>query len=252
MNTQLSKILLQLNLNTKQAAVYETILLDKRITVSDICRKLGTNRIFVYRTIEELVKLGLLETAERDIQGFKITNPNVVLSLLQQKQYQSNKAVSDFQEYLPEILTNWYGYNEPVFKTYSGKDKFLLLFNNLLEVAPENCTIYMFSEGNDFIELIDINYWANIWLPKRIKKNISALILPTHNNSYFNSTNIKEEYLRNWKFLPPEFNKMGSLWVVNDIIILWDTVNAKAFEIRNKTMAEFLKGVFTMTWNSLK
>ncbi len=250
MNTQFSKILLELNLNQKQAQVYETILLDKRITISEICRKLGTNRIFVYRTLDQLAKLGLLESVERNKEGFLITNPNIVLSLLQQKQYQSNKAVSDFQEFLPEILTNWYGYNEPVFKTYTGKDKFLLLFNSILETTTPNSTIHSFGEGNDFIEIIDINYWSNIWLPKRIKKNISSLILATHNNSYFNINNIKEEYLRDWRFLPVEFNKMGSFWIINDVIILWDTVNTRAFEIRNKTMAEFLKGVFIMVWNS--
>lgn len=249
MNTQLSKILSQINLDEKQAAVYEIILLDKAITIAEICRKLGTNRIFVYRTIEELVKIGLLESVERNKEGFQITNPNIVLSLLQQKQFESNKAVSDFQEYLPEILTNWYGYNQPVFKTFTGKDKFLLLFNNLLEVIPKNSTIYMFGEGSDFHSVVDLNYWENVWLPKRVHKKILALVLSSSTNTHFINSNIKEEYLRDWKFLPPDFNKMGAFWVVNDVIILWDTFNARAFEIRNHTMAEFLKSIFMLVWD---
>lgn len=251
MDTRLSDILHKLDLTPDQIAVYELILKDRQISISEICRRLPTNRIFVYRTVEILAKEGLLESKDRDGEGFRVANPGIVLSLLQKKQLEASKAVSDYQEYLPEILTNWYGYRDPIFKTYDGKDKFWYLFNNILEAEPDNSTFYVIGSGKDFHNIINVDYFNNIWTPKRVAKNINSLLLIHPNNPLFTKLSLKSELKRDWKVLPDEFDNFGSIWLINDKIILWDTFNAKAFEIRNHTLSQFLKGVFRQIWNKL-
>ncbi|MEI6729175.1 MAG: hypothetical protein WCK98_06050 [bacterium] len=250
MNTRLSQILTILDIPAKSGEVYELILKNSTITVAEICRLLGTNRIFVYRTLDLLVEKGLLESRDRAGGDFKLVNPNVVLTLLKQKQMESSKAVSEFEEYLPEILTNWHFYKEPVFKAYDGKDRFWMLFSNLIDKTPSGESLYMVGLGQDLYNIIDLPSFDNIWRPKRLAKNIKDKILARTDNPYFAVSAERDNLLRDWRVLPASFDKIGSIWIAADTIILWDTFNVKAFEIVNHTMAEYLKGLFEVIWLS--
>lgn len=246
--TNLSEVLAGLDLTTSQIQIYEALLKNRSLSITELARALGTHRMAIYRDLEVLETKGLLENKERDKNSFLVTNPNKILTLLRQNQVKANKAVSDFQAYLPEILTNWYAYSEPVFRTYDGKDKFWLLFNNLLENAPANSTIYEIGMGQDFYNLLDLDYFDNVWRPKRIQKNVFSKILARTDDPHFSTSSTRTQYLRDWRFLPAKFEKLGSIWISGDTIILWDTFNARAFEIRNHTMSQFLIGIFEVLW----
>jgi sugar-specific transcriptional regulator TrmB len=238
-------------LTAEQGLLYELILQDRNLSISQLAQKLTTNRMFIYRNLEVLENKGLLEKRNAWEKGFKPTNPSIVASLLKQKQLELNKAITNFDQYLPEILTNWYSFLEPTFKTYDSKDKFWLLFNTLIDKAPENSIIYEIGSGQDFYNIVDLDYWDNVWRPKRLKKNISGRILARNDDPHFTKSQIKTEFKRDWKFLPPSFKSIGSIWVVSNTIILWDTFNGKAFEIQNTTLANLLVATFEALWESV-
>jgi len=72
--------------------------------------------------------------------------------------------------------------------------------------------------------------------------------LVRRDDPHFSVSKDRKNYLRDWRFLLQSFDKIGSIWIAADTIIMWDTFNVKAFEIVNHTMAEYLKGLFEVIW----
>lgn len=251
MDVDLKNILKNLDLTDQQVAIYSLILSNKRIKISEIAVKLATNRVSIYRTLQVLQEKGLLDSEVKKDGHFTVKNPTVIASILKKKQLQINQAVNSFDTYLPDILTNFNFYDQPSLIVYEGKDKFWMLFNSILDRIDDNSIIRRCGSGQDFYNIIDLKYWSEFWMPKRIKKNVHFKILAKYDDPYFGKSIANKNDKREWKFLPPKLNNLGSFWVVADIVIFWDTVNDKAFEIKNSTIANLLSNIFEYLWETV-
>lgn len=243
----------QIGLDQREINTYLIINQNPIITVSDLSRETGLGRNKVYEILKKLSDLGLLEYPKDYGRKIILKSPNVIGTLLKSKKYDINSTIQNFEENLPSLITNFYDYKkEPEVRLYEGSNKFVLLMNQVLQEAENGIEMVSFNEGDDFYEIVDINYFLGIWIEERAKKNIFNKILVTHNNSLFQKHSPQNEIkLREMKTLPNQNNK-GCYWVIGNKVIHWDTINAKAILISNQSIADSMKLQFQIVWDLTK
>ena len=249
----LQQPLTQIGLDQSEIQIYLLINAFPNINVSDISRETGLGRNKVYDVLKNLAEIGLLEH-ERDYgRRIILKSPSVIGTLLKSKKYEINSTINNFEETLPSLITSFYdAKREPEMKLFEGTNKFVYLMNQVIQEAENGSEMFSFNEGDDFYEIVDINYFLGIWIEERVKKNIFNKILVTNDNSLFQKHRGQNEVkLREMKLLPKHNHNTGCYWVIGSKIIHWDTINAKAILIINPVMAQNLRMSFELLWDRI-
>jgi sugar-specific transcriptional regulator TrmB len=244
----------QIGLDQKEINTYLLISQNPNISVSDLSRETGLGRNKIYEILKHLSELGLLEHPKDYGRKIMLKSPSVIGTLLKSKKYDINSTIQNFEETLPSLITNFYDYKkEPEIKLYEGSNKFVLLMNQVLQEAENGTEMFSFNEGDDFYDIVDINYFLGIWIEERVKKDIFNKILVAHDNSLFvKHSPLNDVKLRQMKTLPIQKENKGCYWVIGNKVIHWDTANAKAVLILNQSIADSMKLHFEIAWNSIR
>lgn len=250
LQTKIIQAAVGLGLIEFEAKIYSLLIDLKNPTITQLCTQTGSYRRKVYEALERLTKVGLVEFASDYSRNIKVKSPIVLDTLLKSKQYELNKVSLNYQDLLPQLLTNFYTEGkEPQIQVFDGLNKFKYLFNTLLDRIPENIEMLSYNEGNDLYDILDLNYFLNIWVEKRIAKKVFAKVLANGDNidAKKEQTRDKQKY-REIRILPNKASNKGCFWVIGNKIILWDTFTIKALVIENKLIASMLKDLFESVW----
>lgn len=246
----LQKALFQLGFDDLETEVYEFLLQEKKLNIKHLATKFATNRVRIYRILDKLQSVGLLTYTKGVSREFNLESPTKIQGLLKFKEVEASRINQDFSSYLPDLLTNFFSYNQkPTFKIYEGKAQFMGIFNQLLEELNPNDCIMALGEGEDFNEIVYVDYFKQ-WMKQRIAKKLRVKILGRSGNNFLkeiNSNNDKE--FRVLKFLPQQFKlSEGNMFILPHKIIIWNTVQVQAVVIENKAIAQFFVGIFNGIW----
>ena len=247
---QLAKTLSALELSKIAIQIYTALLNDSGLSISDMCTQTGVYRRKIYEAIEELKEIGLIERENDYTRNLVIKSPSVVHILLKNKQYEINKSIQNYEEILPGLLTGFYEQgNNPTIRVFDNTNKFIFLFVTILDEIESGSDMISYNESDDLYELLDHNYFFNIWVSKRIKKQIRNRILTNKRNSKVPLEHpVDENQLREFKILPSSVKEGGCYWVFNTKVILWDTTSPKAVYIENKVFADLMRNQFELIW----
>ena len=253
-NNILQQSLVSIGLDDTTIKVYIALLNSPDLNVTDISRELGFGRNKIYETIDILSSFGLIEHSKDYSRKINLRSPSIIATLLKNKKYQVNHTLTNFEEVLPSLVTNYFeAKKEPEIKFYEGINKFVYLMNQVLSESELGSELLSFNEGQNLWKIVDQEYFVTVWIEKRVAKNIFAKIVLQYNPTQLLKMEIKkdDEKLRQMKMLNKSTDSHGCYWIIGTKVIHWDTQKANAVMIDNFTIAENMKANFNMIWESL-
>ena len=252
-NQKLNKALQKLGFSPLSIKVYEILLDNPELSITEICSNTGQYRAKIYESLEELKSFGLIERENNYKRQIQVSSPSTVFNLLKQKQYEINRSVVDLEQELPYILANYFDQKDNLdIKVFDGQNKFVYLLTSILDECVDGAEMVSFNENNDIYDIIDSRYFFDVWVEKRLEKSIFNRIL-SHPENTFVRTQMKfdSQKMRQCKILPNSQSNQGCYWIIGSKIIFWDTVTPKAIQIESKVLSEVLKTNFYQVWERL-
>ena len=249
----LSNTLQKLGLSPLAIQVYETLVKLPDANIKQIADKIGVYRLKIYQALDELVEIGLIVRGEDYSRIIELSPPSKLMTIVRMRETEMNRTAEDLSKILPDLQSQYYSKGrEPITKIYQGKKEFTQIFHQILEETKSGDEMLIFSEGQDFYDIIDIEYFKENWLKPRVKKNVFVKILLRSDNPeiHYMVTNDKAD-LRQTKILPDSFKSLGAVWVCGNKILNWNTAMARVIVITDSTMAKFYKDLFEIVWNRI-
>jgi predicted transcriptional regulator len=247
----LKKSLLQIGVSSLGADLYLLLLFSKTKSVSDIAKKLNTNRVRIYKEIDQLMVLGLIIDKDK----LTLESPTKILSELRFKKVELERLDETLTEVLPEILSQYHLLdNKPKIQIFEGKPDFIKLINQCIEELEIGGELLWIAEGEEMYEIMNDHYFNVEMATRRAKKQVIAKILAGSKNKTLQSPeNLKKEIElnRQVKYLPEKINTLGTVAIAGSKIINWNTVYPRATVIDDIVMARVYTDLFNFMWDSL-
>ena len=249
-DTTLQKVFQSIGIDWLEGEIYMDMIKDRNIPVTTLAKKYSTNRVKIYKALENLEKHGLIERENDFSKITEVESPSRVTALLQDKENELKRQIHYFESLSPELM---YSYEKsekiPRVQIYEGLSQMgKLLLQHLEEVQGE--TLWL-NEGEDINALFGIEYWFTEYSQKRAKKGIKARILANTNNITLKRYQDKEEAeLREVRWLPSQYQSPGTFTIFNDKIIMWNTFIPRAVVIYDGQLAQAQRDIFEMLWEN--
>ncbi len=246
----LTTALTKIGLSQLAIQVYEILVQYPQLNVSQISDKLGIYRLKVYQALDELVQMELVVRSPDYSRRIELSPPSKLMTIIRLKEVEFSRIGDDFGKILPDLQSQYYSKGrEPITKIYQGKKEFIQIFHQILEEMNFGDEVLMISEGQDFYDIIDLDYYFENWGKPRIKKNIFVRILVRDDNLEFRKMQKQDkEHLRQMKILPSSFQSLGAIWICGNKVLNWNTVMARVIVITDSTMAKFYTNLFEVLW----
>lgn len=174
------KVLLQADLTPSQAEILEYLYQNKEAKASEISKKIKRSRAIVYKEVEEMAKLGIVEKKERpnQIAVFMAGHPSLLKKLLDNRETQLKKDRELLNNYLPDMVSSYNLINNrPGIKIYEGVDGLKKIYEEILNEGKDFYLIRSAYEPTYKEKILPI---VEDFIKKRVKKNIAVTaITPT-------------------------------------------------------------------------
>jgi len=174
------KVLLQTDLTPSQAEILEYLYQNKEAKASEIAKEIKRSRAIVYKEIEEMAKIGIIEKKERpnQITVFMAGHPSLLKKLLDNREAQLKKDREMLNNYLPDIVSSYNLINNrPGIKMFEGVEGLEKIYE---EILNEGKSFFMIRSAYEPVYKEKILPIVDEFIKKRIKKNIAVTaITPT-------------------------------------------------------------------------
>ncbi len=244
----LKKALLQLNLTEKEIVSYLTLLEQGALSIQDISKNTGINRVTTYSAIEELKQKGLVSESRRGKRKlFVAENPESLENILQEKKHQLKQEENILQNIiLPSLKAiNINQENKPQIKFFEGADEINKIFDNILKSSEViDCGSYD-TAIKATTQAFEKEYFAEI---KRKKIFFRMILEDTSLNRKFAEMGKGAIHV---KFLPPETKSSADIIVFGENVALMSYDRQTATLIGNKSIADSIKMYLDFMWDRL-
>ena len=234
--------LLELGLDIFEAQIYNNILKNPKISVSQLAQENNCSRTKIYSSLEILKNYELVEFSRDYQKSIQLESPTKILTLLRHKQNETSRKIDELNIFLPELISKP---SVNSFQNYSGIYEFTDLINKVLDEAKDEILFWGNMDG--FYELLGWDYLDQFGYFRR-QKNIQLrmLVFKTYGTTKFQLKDADQ--MRQTKFLDSEFHTDGVIWIYNNKIIQWNLVQLQAIEIQDIVMSNFMRQMFEMNW----
>lgn len=193
------KTLEEIGLSPNQAAIYEILIKNGQLTAGKIAQKSPLKRGLVYKILEELVALNIIEKAEepRRVAVFKPNHPLKLKDLAESREQKARDSIKILESLLPSLTSDFsLSAGRPGIKFYEGVEGFKKISADSLTAKTE---IYSYTD-NEAIEKY-ISRENKEYAQKRYRLKIVKRML-----------SVDSEFIRNRaKSFNPEFSKVRVL-----------------------------------------
>lgn len=240
-------------LTPTQAAIMEYLFNNKEEKASEISRAIKKSRAIVYKDLEEMLGLGLVERIDKPnaISYFRAGHPGAMEKHFDEREEKIKKDRQLFMNYLPDMVSSYNLLsNKPGVRYYEGMDGVEKILSDSLS-AHEAIRTYIDIEA--IVKYInDIN---KEYVKKREKLGIKkrGLVLDSE---------YAREYLKNYhseitdtKFLDKNSVKFETIMQIYDNKISYLTLSEKSrigVIIEDPSIAQMHKTLFDLNWNNAK
>ena len=250
----LQLVLEQLDLGDLEIQIYQLLLINPDLNVTEIANKTGVYRLKIYNALNNIQKAELISQTEDYNRKIELEPPAKIITKLKLKENNLSRINSDFEQLLPELQSQYYSSaRQPIAKIYQGKKEFTQIFHQILEEIETGGEIIILGESSDFYKIVDLEYFRANWMKPRVKKGVWVKVLVhAHNHDFISQMPNNDKELRQMRILPKDFDCLGAIWIANNKIINWNTIMARAIVIEDKVMSDFYRQIFEMLWKSVK
>lgn len=172
-------IILHAGLTDAQAEILDYLIENGENKASVIAKKIKKPRGSVYKTLEELIEVGLAEKFDKDdfVSLFRAEHPQRLESFFKLKEKEAQREKTRFYNTLPEMISTYnISNNKPGMRFYEGEKGFKNILYNSLKSKTE---IRIMIDINSILDKIDSLYKE--YLDELIKreKNVKMLVADT-------------------------------------------------------------------------
>jgi sugar-specific transcriptional regulator TrmB len=248
-----SKIIFQsladLGLSQLESELYFELLNNPKLSITDLASNFGVHREKIYFAQDKLIEIGLASYPDSG-KKIVVSSPEKILSLIKQKKAHFSRSEKDFADILPDLLPLYHSDTQkPTVRIYEGENQFLGLFDQFILEAKDE--ILCFINPDFFHSIVSVDY-LDMWIKKRIARNLKIRIISTFTNNerYHSDKNQKE--LRHIKFLKANNNLYkGAFYISGNRITMWNPLLPKAISVQDRVIVETFEFMFEEVWNNL-
>jgi len=246
---KLKKALLQLNLTEKEIASYITLLEQGALSIQNISRNTGINRVTTYAAIEELKQKGLVSESRKGKRKlFVAENPESLEFLIEKQRHKirreedifhnlilpSLKAIDIKQENRPQI--KFFEGLEGIYKVY---DEYTLANSDILTCGSYDAVMKVSSWE------VEKNYIEEL---RKRKIFFRGILENTEINRKF--TEISRGVMHN-KFLPKGTRVSSDILVFGSAVALISYEKKSATLIEDESIAQAIRMYLDFMWDRL-
>lgn len=231
-------------LTDKQAKVYLACLELGKAKTPEIAMRSGIKRTTTYGILDELVSLGLVNSAIKGkLKYFSASAPRSIIDNLEERK-------KEIQSILPGLEEIYASYNiRPLVQFFEGKEGVKKIFEDTLGCHEKK--LYQIVKVKDFVEFVGKDYSAE-YIRKRSEKNITAYSLhPKSGDTYDTIYGTKsEKWKRDVRYLPPSMFYASIIMIYDHKVVMISTKKENfGFIIESKEFTNTLKSYFDFMWN---
>ena len=227
------ELLKKLGMNNNDIEVYVFLLKSGVSTAPEISKSTGIDKATAYRSLDNLIKLGVVsEVVIQKVKRFSAAPPHKLIDKL-------DELREELTQVLPELttLTTMQRTTAQV-ELYQGKEGIKTVMQDILN---EGKPYYIIGHAETFFDEVPI--YCHIWISRIEKKQVKGkLLCPKEENFKIAKT---EEL----KDLPKELTSLISTWIYGDKVAQFImTRPVYVVLIKNKEVAESNKKLFEYVW----
>jgi len=242
------KLLQEIGLTKSEVSVYTTLLKLRSVRVGELMKLINLHRSRVYETINRLIEKGLVSyVIKNNIKYFKATDPERLLSYIEEQKEKLNEKESKIKKIIPELKKQIpFSIPQTEAHVYLGKEGFKTIRKDVLKQKQDLYLIGAVGKEDKFLK-----YFFPNFNKLRIKNKIKWKILY---DSEVKGKEITKLELMETRFLPKEYSSPAVINVYGDRVVnvLWKEDNPTCFMIINKDIADSYRKWFKLLWKLAK
>ncbi len=239
------RLIHNLNLTDHESRVYLATLELGQTTIQEISRKSGVKRTSIYNFLESMKARGLIiQTRKKNREYFSALHPRQFLEMEKVK-------IKQFERLLPELVvlaTRRRG--QPRVQFFEGIEGIRSVYALALSANKE---LIGWSDFDSRTKLLGEEFFTDYFIPARIRRGILSrrIVVDTPLARRMIAQNNK--HLRETKMMPIKGELLTEVDVFNDTVTFMSFRSQPpvAVVITDQALAETLKLVWSIIWNSL-
>lgn len=253
-----------------QAEIYENLLIQGEAKASEIGKRIKRPRGVVYKGLDELLLLGLVEKIEnKAITRFRAEHPSSLEKVLIEKEKKIKNEVeekrrrlerekSSVLNNLPDLISAFNLIsNKPGVKYFENEEGIKRVLSHIADNFAPDTEIISFVKVFPPESEKEINEALDSFIKKRINKNVKTRVISIDSAEGKilkdnDQKSLRETRLVQSKNLPLDFPG-GEIFIYNNEIcsIMMEKNTFFAFSIQDKCIAQLLKAFFESEWSLL-
>lgn len=250
---KIASLLTELGLTTEQIKIYLTLLKHKELTALELSRASGINRTCVYRLLEKMTKMGLIEEM---VDQYRKKSRAVGIDGLERLVKEQQERTKKISLLLPEVtsfLSGKAGLREENTKVlfYRGFEGIRQIVWNVLKTQGEDL-------GYTYIDVDEAlgRELAEDWRREVVKRKIHFRDITSNYQVFEHSKDTKVpgflELCQTRYISPDKLTIDHQVDIYNDVISLYSWKEGDVFgvEIYNPTIVRLQKQIFNLLWEN--
>ena len=229
-------------------SVYLALLEIGSATVSNLARKTGLHRSYVYDILDKLIDFGLVSfTIKNNKKFFNAENPERIIGFIENRREEIEKNKEVIRRVLPKLIERQKtALEKQEARVFIGKEGIKSILEDVLTIG-EN--FVGFGAEGKFKEIYKW-YFTN-WQKRRMKQKISYRII--YNKRLEGKRPTKEQRLVQVRFLPEKYDFPATSIVYGNkvAILLWGE-SPIGFVLESKDVVKSFLSYFEVLWGSAK
>ena len=252
MYTQLLK---NAGLSEIQAKTLDYLIRNGESRAAEIAKNASLARGVVYKALEELIALSLVEKIEKGakVARFRAEHPSRIEEFFEEKERQNHKQKREFIQTLPDIVSSYnLASNKPGVKFLEGEDGIRIALLDTLKNTEEIYTFADVKATNENLKEINEEY-----AKKRARTNIKKKVIVSdtqENREYFSAYTQKHGENTKVKFIKKEYYPFKTGMQIYSNKISYQTLdkeNKIAVIIEDRNIYQMHKLFFEYMWETL-
>lgn len=240
---EISELLKKIGLNTKEAAIYITLMEKGAMTVSGIAKATGLHRPAIYQVLPGLEKRGLVTISPKGkLKHYGAESPEKLKNMI-------SDLANQLDQVLPELSSSFNrNKNKPIVKFLEGGKGITFIMNDINHSLKRNDVFYRYSSRKATTS--DTKYQPRDYQKIRDQKQLERLAITSEALSSQKRPNLN----RAIKTVPEKYGLFDydiTQIIYGDKVAFIDFDSENAFLIENPLIAEFQKKIFKMLFDLL-
>jgi sugar-specific transcriptional regulator TrmB len=239
------EILKKIGLSDGEIKVYNALLQIGITSINSIHEKVGIDRRNIYDILNKLIERGLVSYVEENRRKvFKISNPDKILSYIEEKKSSLDEVKSEVEKIMPDMKTIFTSKKQELFaEIFKGAEGMKAVWDDMLNYDA----IFWIGSGL-YVPQRFPAYW-NDWDQRRIKRKVQSY----HLFRFEKRKEVDKKLFPTGKFLPPEFSGNPTVTVAygNKVAQMLLGEEISVFVIESSELAENYKKYHKFLWDKV-